>query len=117
MLSLVDVPDVTTAVPLKSLITGVVKVLLVNVCVPLSVTTFTPLTWHAPVTFKLSSIVVCPLAESRFKLPATVSISLPVVTPILRLLSVDPPLTVIFPVRVELPLTLKLFKVVLPSTF
>ena len=44
MLSLVDVPDVTTAVPLRSLITGVVKVLLVNVCVPLSVTTFTPLT-------------------------------------------------------------------------
>ena len=88
MLSLVDVPDVTTAVPLRSLITGVVRVLFVKVWVAASVTIWEPLrdavafcsvipwvTFRVPVTAKLSSTVVVPLAESRVKLPLVVSIS------------------------------------------
>ena len=38
-----DVPEVTIAVPLKSLITGVVNVLFVSVCVSVSVTALTNL--------------------------------------------------------------------------
>ena len=74
-----------------------------------------------PVTVKLSSIVVSPVAESRTRLPDAVSISLEPETPIWTLsavMSVD----VIAALKVDVALTVKLSTllspiVVLPSTW
>ena len=61
-----------------------------------------------PVIFKLSSIMVRPVAESIVKSPDDVSISLLPVTPICILSIAAPPFASIKPVNVEEPATSKL---------
>ena len=53
-MSLVEVPEVTTAVPLTSLITGEVKVLFVSVCESVRVAALFNFVWSASVNTLLS---------------------------------------------------------------
>ena len=71
-----------------------------------------PVNVAVPVTIKLSSMVVVPPAESIVRLPVEVSISLSPAIPILMLSISAPPLASRRPVRVLVPVTIKLSLIV-----
>ena len=81
-MSLVDVPDVTTAPPVTSAKVEVPVTPKVPPTVVFPVTPKVPCKVALPLTVKASSIVVVPPAESIVRLPDAVSISLLSVTPI-----------------------------------
>ena len=102
MVSLVEVPDVTTAPPVTLAKVEVPVTPKVPPTVVFPVTPKVPCNVALPLTVKASSIVVVPPAESIVKLPDEVSISLSFVIPI-WILSIVAPSKVVKPSTSKLP--------------